>query len=171
MRVKDGGQTLSNAEVLRFLQKKQSQYAQDETLDRASGISPRPEPFLLSLEKHVRHLNSDAYPYTKNPSAYAGSNAEESIHKFSEETLRRIHEPLVEGYKVKIARGDVSVPQARLELREEQAKKELSEVEVLMIMNHAPGTVELLQPMIESVEERFTAEELEQIVEAIKSGV
>ena len=36
-----------------------------------------------------------------------------------------------------------------------------------MIYTHAPTCVEMLQPMIENVEERFTAEEQELLVEVI----
>ena len=61
----------------------------------------------------------------------------------------------------------MSKEQIDKEFAAEQEKKCLTEPELLMIYNHAPICVEMLQPMIENVEERFTPEEQEMLVEVI----
>lgn len=170
MKVKDAGELMSNAEVATFLKNKRAQHAREDTEDRAAGITPttRPQNFMRSLEKHENHLKSDAYPYEKNPSAYEGDNAEESIHKFGDEHMKRIQEPLAQKYKDAIKKKLMTVHEAQAKLEVEQEKKELTEPELLMIHNHAPQCLEILQPMIESSEERFTRDELESMVEAIQ---
>ncbi|KAK3708021.1 hypothetical protein LTR37_011714 [Vermiconidia calcicola] len=170
MKVLDMNHQMSNAEVLHFVKKKRQQHDQEDSEARAQGATPapRPENFLNALEKHERHLTSDAYPYVKNPSAYEGKNQDASQAKFGDAHMEKVQAPLFESYKEKIRQKLLTVKEAQDKLGADQDKKELTETELLMIHNHAPTCVEMLQPMIEEVDDRFTAEELEAIVECIK---
>lgn len=151
---------MSNAEVLRWLQQKRAQYASED--------AQRPEDLLKSLERHERHLSSAAYPYQKNPSVYLDGKAEGAIHRFAEEHFKRIQQPLVDKYGRAIREKTMSKAAAQRKIKAEQDRKELSEAEMLMVYNLAPTCVELLQPCIEEVENRFTADELETLVDIIK---
>lgn len=159
----------SNAEVLQWTEQKRAQHAREDAEDRAAGITPKPRPanFMRMLEKTERHLTSDAYPYVKNPSAYKGDNQHDSVHKFSDAKFDRIQKPIFERYKEAIRKGLMSTDEAKQKMGAEQEKKELTETELLMVCNHAPTCVEMLEPMIEEVEERFTKEELQIIVDCI----
>lgn len=159
-----------NAEVLEWTQRKRKQHEREDTEDRAKGLTlpHRPKNFTEALEKHERHLKSDAYPYAKNPSAYEGKNADLSLKMFSDATMDKIQVPVFERFKERLRNKELTVKQAQDEMEIEHEKKELSETEMLMIHNHAPMCVEMLQPMIENVDERFTAEELEILVECVK---
>lgn len=169
MKVKDAGHVMSNAEVAHWISQKRAQHAREDAQDKATGARPsaRPANFLRSLEKHERHLKSDAYPYEQNPSAYAGDNSDKSIAKFLEEHMSRIQEPLAAKYKQAVQKKELSVREAQVKLEMEQEKKELTEAELLMIHNHAPTSAEQLQPMIESVDDRFTQQELEMLLDII----
>ncbi|KAF2480134.1 hypothetical protein BDY17DRAFT_303286 [Neohortaea acidophila] len=169
MKVKDAGHVMSNAEVAHWISQKRAQHAREDAQDKASGARPTPRPpnFLKSLEKHERHLSSDAYPYEQNPSAYKGDNSDKSIAKFQAEHMSRIQEPLAAKYKDAVRKKELSVREAQVKLEMEQEKKELTEAELLMIHNHAPTSAEQLQPMIESVDDRFTPQELEVLLDII----
>ena len=161
---------MSNAEVLTWMKNKRKQHAREDADDREQGITPTPRPQNLvdSLKKHERHLKSSHYPYEKNPSAYEGTNQDRSVHDFSEATMQKIQVPLVEDYRTAIKAKFKTVKEAQDELEVLQEKKELTEMEILMIHNHAPTSVETLQPMIEDIEKRFTEKEQEMLVECIK---
>ena len=170
MKVLDTDHVMSNAEVRDWIKKKRNQHKREDDEDKAKGLEPAPRPqnSLDSLEKHERHLNSDAYPYAKNPSAYEGKNADISLKQFSETHFEKIQDPLTEKYKDLIRQKLLSVKEAQKQLEVEQEKKDLTETELLMIHNHAPTCVEMLQPMIESWEERYSVEEMEKIVECVE---
>jgi hypothetical protein len=162
---------LTNAEVLDFIKQKRTQHAREDAEDRAAGknVTSRPANFTSALDKHERHLKSDHYPYKKNPSAYdGGANQEKTLKAFQEMHMERIQVPLSEAFKEKVRNKLLTVKEGQAQLEAGQEKKELTETEWLMIDNHAPTTVELLQPMIEDVENRFTVAELEAIVQCIK---
>lgn len=163
-------QKMSNAEVLDWMKQTRARHAEEDAEDKAGGKEPtgRPQNFLDAMTKHGRHLKSDAYPYEKNPSAYAGKNQDISLHKFNDRHFEEIHQPVYEKFKAAIIAKLISPKEGGDKMEEEQLRKEISEEELLMIHNHAPKTVEMLQPMLENVEERYTVEELQIIVDVIK---
>ena len=161
---------MSNAEVLDWLKQTRARHAREDAEDTAAGNkpSPRPQNFLDAMTKHERHLKSDAYPYEKNPSAYAGKNQDISLRRFNDEHFEAIHTPIFEKFKAAIKAKVISKEEGAEQMEQEQLRKEISEEELLMIHNHAPKTVEMLQPMLENWEERYTVEELQVIVDVIK---
>jgi hypothetical protein len=163
-------QKMSNAEVLDWLKQTRARHAREDAEDKAAGIepTPRPENFLDAMTKHERHLKSDTYPYEKNPSAYAGKNQDVSLRRFNDEHFEAIHIPVFEKFKAAITAKAISKEEGAEQMEQEQLRKEISEEELLMIHNHAPKTVEMLQPMLENWEERYTLEELQVIVDVIK---
>ena len=167
MKVLATEQKLSNAEVLHWLQQTRARHARE---DKAAGRDPpqRPKNFLDALQKHERHLISSAYPYTRNPSAYSGTNQDKSLREFYDKYFAAIHQPVFEKWKAAVQAGEVEKMKAGEEMEKAQVKKELSEEELLMVHNLAPKTVEMLQPMLEGAEERFTVEELQTIVDVVK---
>ena len=171
MKILDLDHVMSNAEVLEWTKRKRAQHDREDEQDRTKGINltHRPKNLIESIEKHERHLTSDAYPYVKNPTAYNGAeNQSLSQKKFSDATMEKIQVPIYEKYKDMIRKKQLSVKKAQDDMGEEQEKKELTETELLMIHNHAPTCVEMLQPMIENIDERFTVEEQEVLVECVK---
>jgi hypothetical protein len=164
-------QKMSNAEVLDWLKQTRARHAREDAEDKAAGIEPtsRPQNFLDAMTKHERHLKSDAYPYEKNPSAYAGKNNDISLRKFNDEHFEAIHVPVFEKFKAAIKAKLISKEEGAEEMEKEQLRKEITEEELLMIHNHAPKNVEMLQPMLENWEERYTLEELQVIVDVIKN--
>ena len=169
MKILDLDHQMSNADVLNWMQQKRDQHKREDEEDRAAGITPTPRPanFMKMLDKTERHLTSDAYPYVNNPSAYKGDNTDISIHKFGDIRFERIQNPIYEKYKDAIRKGLMSNAEAKEKMGAEMEAKEITEPELLMIHNHAPKTVEMLEPMLEEVEERFTKEELQIIVDCI----
>ena len=163
-------QKMSNAEVLDFLKQTRLRHQKEDADDAAAGVTltHRPKTYLDALTKHERHLTSDAYPYMKNPSAYEGKNQDVSLRKFNDEHFDKIHVPVFEKFKERIQKKLIGANEGAEQMEQEQLRKEISEEELLMIHNHAPMTVELLQPMLENVEERYTVEELQIIVDVIK---
>jgi hypothetical protein len=135
---------LSNADVLHWLAQKKAQNAAEAAGD-----------------------NSRKYPYTDNPGAYAGENRIESMRVFVEKLDERILEPLDEKYKEIIRSGEKTEAQALKALEREQEAKGLSEAELLQVYNLAPQAVEILQNIVVDWEERFTAEEMEIVVQTI----
>ncbi len=85
--------------------------------------------------------------------------------------MQRIQLPLCEKYVGMVERREMEAKKAKRELEREQSKKELSEPEWLMLVNHAPKMLELMQPMIEEVEERFTDEEQAVLVQCIREAL
>lgn len=170
MKVLDLDHHMSNAEVLEWAKNKRQQHAREDAEDKKADLhcTPRPQNFLDALDKHERHLKSDAYPYEKNPCAYEGSNADTSLQAFSKLYMDRIQRPLAERYKQLIRDKLMTVEEAKKEQEKEQERKDITETELLMIHNHAPTCVEMLQPMLENVEDRFTVEEQEIMVECVK---
>jgi hypothetical protein len=142
---------LSNADVLHWLAQKKAQNAVEAAGDKAAG----------------RKKSSRKYPYTDNPGAYAGENRIESMRVFVEKLDERILEPLDEKYKEIIRSGEKTEAQALKALEKEQEAKGLSEAELLQVYNLAPQAVEILQNIVVDWEERFTAEEMEIVVQTI----
>lgn len=167
MKVLETNHPMSNAEVLHWIKQKRTQHEQEDK-NSSSNTATRPQNYLDSLDKHERHLTSDAYPYIKNPNAYESTNQDTSIHKFGEAHMKKIQIPLVEKYKEEIRLGRKTPQQAQKELAGKQDEKELTEAEILMLFNHAPLCVEMMQPMIENVDERFSNEEQEALVECVR---
>lgn len=166
MKVLDTDHALTNAEVLDWVKSKRAQHAREAAQDRSI---PHPKNLVKVLEKTERHLTTEAYPYESNPTAYSDlESRNEALKRFSELTMERIQRPLCENYKDKVRTKAMTVKEARSKLVSEQEKKELTEPELLMIVNHAPAVVDILQPMIESCDERFTAEELDIIVQCVR---
>lgn len=164
MKILDAGTTpLSNADVLHWIQTKRAQHAREDAADKAKGTksTPRPSNFLSALNKHERELSSAKYPYRAGPAAYAPDY--EGMRRFENLFVERIIEPLGEKY-----RGNgMSAAELDRTLGKEQEMKSLTETEMLVVYNLAPRCTELLQPMIENCEERFTGEEQELIVECV----
>lgn len=164
MKILDAGtENLSNQDVLQWIKRKREQHAAEDAEDKKKGnrLSKRPQNFLQGLERHERELTSTKYPYKRNPSAYDGTYA--AMERFDALLAERIAVPLEENYR---GQG-MSVEQLEKTLGREQEEKSLTETEHLMIMNLAPTSVEQLQPMIENADDRFTAEELQLIVDTV----
>ncbi|EMD00735.1 hypothetical protein BAUCODRAFT_61034 [Baudoinia panamericana UAMH 10762] len=120
---------------------------------------------MASLDKHERELKSNKYPYMRNPSAYPENEKYiESMSRFTSLMTERISYPLEEKY-----RGNgMTKEELDRTLGKEQEEKALTETEDLMILNLAPGNVEMLKPMIENIDDRFTEEEQQIIVDCVK---
>ncbi|KXL49448.1 hypothetical protein M433DRAFT_8852 [Acidomyces richmondensis BFW] len=164
MKILDAGTTLlSNADVLHWIQAKRAQHAREDAADKARGIAPtaRPSNYLSALKKHERELTSPKYPYRNCPAAYAPDY--EGMRRFENLFVERIIEPLGDKYRGK----GMSAAELDKTLGKEQEMKSLTETEMLVVYNLAPRCMELLQPMIENCEERFTSEEQERIVECV----
>lgn len=160
---------LSNADVLHWLAQKKAQNAADAASDKAAGRKKQflPDNYQRALRKHERELNARKYPYVDNPGAYAGDNRVASMRVFVERLDDRILGPLEETYKQMIKSGEKSGKDALKALEREQEAKGLSEVELLQIYNLAPQAVEILQNIVVDWEERFSAEEMDVIVQVI----
>lgn len=167
MKVLDAGtEPMSNVDVLNWMKDKRKQHAEEDAADKKKGKkpSPRPENFMRSLKKHETALKSNDYPYTKNPTAYAGKDgAVDAMTKFDTMITEKICFSLEDKYRGK----GMTIEELDKTLGKEQEEKSLTEPEHLMIMNLAPQCVEMLQPMIENVQDRFTAEEQQIIVDCI----
>lgn len=170
MKILDPGtEFLSNTDVLRWITAKRAQH---KTEDDAAALDPkapkqlRPANFLKTLAKHERELTSSKYPHSLNPTFYTQSNYAQLKAldaKLDEVILAPLEEDL-------LARG-----LGRLELGKtaqvEMEMKSLMETEVLMVLNLAPTVVEMLQPLLEGWEERFTPEEMERVLGAVQEVV
>jgi hypothetical protein len=86
---------------------------------------------------------------------------------FVERLDDRILGPLEDKYKEMIKNGEKSEKDALKALEKEQEAKGLSEAELLQIYNLAPQAVEILQNIVVDWEERFSAEEMDVIVQVI----
>jgi len=171
MKVLDAGtETMSNVDALKWMQKKREQYAKEDAEEKANGRKPTPRPkaFMKALERHERELkNPVKYPYKRNPSAYLKVDDGETLRKFDDLMCAKVIDPLSEPYRERCENKEMTLEELDKTLGKEQDSKCLSEMELLMIHNHAPQCVEMLQPMLENAEERFTAEEQQLIVDAI----
>jgi hypothetical protein len=161
---------LTNAEVLQFIASKRLQHTREDGEDSNDGKEndrSRPQRFMKSLAKHERHLIPDSYPYTKNPSAY-GSQLEKTHQQLLDLHMERIQKPIFESYMARALAKESTGAELKAQMQAELDRKELTETEWLMIANHAPTTTEMLHPMIEQCDERYTQEELGVLVQAIK---
>ncbi|CAK3759136.1 hypothetical protein AC578_8456 [Lecanosticta acicola] len=162
-----GDHPLSNADVLDWLKRKRAQHREEDAEDKSKGVKPaaRPKNFMAALNRLERELDSGKYPYTKNPSVYQGPARKEKFQEFVIQVEGRIQDQLEAEWKDKLA--TMSKEQVDKDFAAEQEKRCLTQSEMLMIYNHAPTCVEMLQPMIENVEDRFTAEEQQLLVDVI----
>ena len=160
---------LSNADVLHWLAQKKAQNAADAAADKAAGRKKAflPDNYQRALRKHDRELSSRKYPYADNPGAYAGDNRIASMRVFVERLDERILRGLEEKYRESIKSGEKSEAAALKALEREQEAKGLTETELLQIYNLAPQAVEILQNIVVDWEERFTAEEMEAVVQTV----
>jgi hypothetical protein len=160
---------LSNADVLHWLSQKKLQHASDAASDKSAGRKKSflPDNYQRALRKHERELKAHKYPYTDNPGAYLGDNRIESMRVFVEKLDERILEPLDEKFRGVVERGEKTQAQALKALEKEQEAKGLSEAELLQVYNLAPQAVEILQNIVVDWEERFTAEEMEIVVQTV----
>lgn len=168
MKILDAGDhPLSNADVLDWIKRKRTQHAAEDAEDKKKGVKPAPRPknFMIALNRHERELKSDNYPYVKNPTAYKSDARHTQFKKFALEAESVIQDHLELEWKERLLH--MTQEQIDKEYALEQDKKCLTEPELLMIYNHAPTCSEMLQPMIENVEDRFSAEEQELLVEVI----
>lgn len=168
MKILDAGDhPLSNADVLDWIKRKRAQHATEDAEDKKKGVKPAPRPsnFMRALKRHERELMTDNYPYVRNPTAYEGNARKTQFEKFVLAAENVVQDHLEAEWKDRLA--SMTKEQVEKEFAPEQEKKCLTEPELLMIYNHAPTCTELLQPMIENVEERFTADEQEMLVEVI----
>ncbi|KAI7115271.1 hypothetical protein D0869_12627 [Hortaea werneckii] len=167
MKVLDAGtETLSNADVLNWIKEKRKQIAEEDKADKKSGKKPshRPANFLSALTKHERELDSGKYPFHKNPEVYGNYNG---LNEFEEKVMETIVKPFTETRMRELKEQGVSDQEIEITLEKEQEAKLLTETEQLMVYNHAPQCVEMLQPMVENIEDRLTAEEQEAMVQVI----
>lgn len=168
MKVLDAGDhPLSNADVLDWVKRKRAQHAAEDKVDVERKMQPaaRPKNFMRMLDRTERELSSNKYPYVANPDAYSGDARAVTFQKFALEAENVIQNALQEEWRERL--HGMSKEQIRKEFEPVQEMKCLTEPEMLMVYNYAPGCVEMLQPMIENVEERFTTDEQQLLVDVI----
>jgi hypothetical protein len=181
MKVLDAGDhPLSNADVLDWVQRKRAQHAREDAEDKAHTDSQhpkkdhhhkhdtsngRPKNFMRMLQRTERELTSDRYPYAKNPSAYGGDARRDVFQAFALEIENTAQDTLEGEWQDRLK--DMTPEQVEKTYEPQQERKCLTATELLMLYNHAPTCVEMLQPMIESVEERFSPEEQQTMVEIV----
>ncbi|KAF2215931.1 hypothetical protein CERZMDRAFT_94318 [Cercospora zeae-maydis SCOH1-5] len=165
MKILDAGDSpLSNADVLDWLERKRAQHAAEDAEDKAKGQKPaaRPKNFMRVLDRTERELKSNNYPYVKNPRAYNGDARSTAFQRFACEAEDAMQTSLEADWRERLQ--NMTKEQFEKEFEQEQEKKCLTEPEMLTIYNYAPQCVEMLQPMIENVEDRFTADEQQVLV-------
>ncbi|GIZ42331.1 hypothetical protein CKM354_000560600 [Cercospora kikuchii] len=172
MKILDAGDSpLSNADVLDWVERKRAQHAAEDDDDKAKGQKPaiRPKNFMRVLDRTERELKSSNYPYIRNPTAYSGDARSTAFQKFARDAEDAMQSSLEAEWHERLQ----SMPKEQFEkeFELEQEKKCLTEPEMLMIYNYAPQCVEMLQPMIENVEDRFTADEQQVLVELISRNL
>ncbi|EME46060.1 hypothetical protein DOTSEDRAFT_78463 [Dothistroma septosporum NZE10] len=171
MKILDAGDhSLSNADVLDWIKRKRSQHETEDAEELAANVkgakpTPRPKNFITALIRHERELTSPRYPYTKNFGAYAGDARNKQFKNFCQDSENAIQDSLEAEWKDRL--DSMTKEQIDRDFAVEQDKKCLTEPELLMLYNHAPVHTELLQPMIENVEERFSAEEQALLIDVI----
>lgn len=168
-----GSVQLSNADVLDWISRKRTQHAQEAAEDKAAGLKKTflPDNYQRALRKHERELSSRKYPYTDNPGAYKGPDRLKAADVFMTKLDERIITPLEAGWREELGKkgqdGARSQEEVLKEFDRAHEMKGLTKTEHLIIYNLAPQCVETLQNIIVDHEERFTEEEMVQILEAI----
>ncbi|KAM3425086.1 hypothetical protein BST61_g7052 [Cercospora zeina] len=165
MKILDAGDSpLSNADVLDWVERKRAQHAIEDAEDKAKGQKPaaRPKNFMRVLDRTERELKSNNYPYVRNPGAYNGDARSTAFQRFAREAEDAMQTSLEADWRERLQ--NMTKEQFEKEFELEQEKKCLTEPEMLMIYNYAPQCVEMLQPMIENVEDRYTADEQQVLV-------
>jgi hypothetical protein len=181
MKVLDAGDhPLSNADVLDWVQRKRAQHAREDAEDKEQNVphhsgkdhhhkhdisNSRPKNFMRMLERTERELTSERYPYAKNPSAYSGDVRRDAFQAFALEIENTTQDTLESEWRDRLK--DMTPEQIEKTYEPQQERKCLTATELLMLYNHAPTCVEMLQPMIESVEERFSPEEQQTMVDTV----
>lgn len=168
MKILDAGDApLSNADVLDWLKRKRAQHQAEDEEDKVKGVpaAERPKNFMKALNRTERELTSDKYPYVANPTAYDGDARSTQFQRFVQEADEVIQAQLLEEWAERLQ--TMSREQVDKEFHPVQDMKNLTEPELLMIYNIAPTCVEMLQPIVENVEDRFTPEEQQLIVDVI----
>lgn len=183
---------VSNAEVLNFIKAKKTEYKQQDSEDAKAGRKglSRPKTVIRSLDQHQEHLESEHYPYASNPSVYGKAGMTKTLtgaskpdnqarsdvaaeSKFSKLFAEQIILPTVKtriaAKKTRLGR-DLSPEEKETIINDVDNQRYFSETERLMVINHAPTCLETLQPMIDSIEERYTEEEQALIVDAIQQA-
>ncbi|TKX21315.1 putative RNA polymerase Rpb4 [Elsinoe australis] len=134
MKILDAGtKVLSDHEVLSFIQAKRKEHKEEDAKAKANGQSvfPRPDNFLLALQRHEYHLNHTRRPFLENPS-----------YKADESHIIQLMEAL-------------------------EPRVQLTKTELLMLVNQRPHNREMMLPMIEDVESRYSEEDQNFIVEKV----
>ncbi|KXS99208.1 hypothetical protein AC579_7835 [Pseudocercospora musae] len=174
MKVLDAGDhPLSNADVLDWIKRKRAQHAAEDAEDKAKAPkskkdfipTQRPKNFMRILDRTERELGSEKYPYTKNPSAYSSDARKSTFQTFVLEAENVIQDALQDEWREKLQ--GMTREEIDREFEPVQEMKCLTMPEMLMVYNHAPQCVEMLQPMIENCEERFSAEEQQMLVDVV----
>ena len=163
---------LSNAEVRLWMLQKRQQHAEEDAADRANGLQPsvRPANFMKILNTTELHLGRSVYPYEKNPSVYSTEgHYVNAIKNFNKQLAARLARPFLVKYKKERKNGRYTSKGAFLAFKKAMVPKEITRTELINIENLAPKNVEMLQPLLESHEERFTADELQIIVDTIEA--
>lgn len=161
---------MGNFEVLRWMRATKKRHEAEDEQYKAEGLvlKPRPVNVKKAFEKHERHLTRDVYPYDQNPSVHNDNyDIDEVVNKLNQAILARVHEPILRKYQDTVRAKELTVKEAEKKFDEEGEPKVLSEMELMQLHNLAPRGMETLQLMIEQWEERFTEEEMGQILEAI----
>lgn len=169
MKILDAGDhPLSNADVLDWISRKRAQHKTEDAADKKLHgknykPAPRPKNFLTALTRTERELSSSKYPYTANPTTYAGAkNREEKFKAFALEVEEKMMDSLENGGWEEGRKWEEE------EFKKLQEMKCLSEMELLMVFNLAPTCAEMLGAAVEGVEERFTTEEQGVLLEIVQ---
>lgn len=157
---------LSNADVLAWIATKRAQTKSETASDKASGL---PKSFLAdnfqrSLRKHERELASRKYPYTDNPGAYSDANRIRAISVFSQQVDERIVFPAEDALRATMREEGKEEGVVEKAVQGLWEKKALTETEHLQVYNLAPNAVEMLQNFLVDWEERFSGEEMDELV-------
>ncbi|TKA34277.1 hypothetical protein B0A50_00257 [Salinomyces thailandicus] len=167
MKVLDAGtESLSNADVLNWIQDKHKQIADEDRKDKEAGKKPsrRPDNFISALTKHERELKSTSYPYTRNVKVYSNHDV---LSEFERKLMETVVQPFTEHRVNEMREQGMSEENIEKEVAKEQEAKLLTETEQLMVYNHAPKCPEMLQPMVENIDDRLAPEEQEAVVQAV----
>lgn len=161
---------MGNFEVLKWMRDTKKRHETEDEQCKANGLVLKPRPVNLNkaFDKHERHLTREIYPYDSNPSVYNPNyDIDEVVAKLNQAILNRLHEPILQKYQDKVRAQEMTVKEAEKKFEEEGEPKVLSEMELMQLHNLAPTGMETLQLMIEQWEERFTEDEMEEILEAV----
>lgn len=162
---------MMNFEVLQWIRDTKQRHAEEDAQAESEGLQlkPRPANFKKAMEKHERHLTRDVYPFEKNPSVYnENTDIDDLCAKLNHAVIKRVHQPIQEKYKAKIAAKELTVKEAQEKFDKETEPKCFADFEISQLHNLAPKGLETLQLAIEQWEERFTEAEMLLILEAVK---